>query len=175
MVFFGLLHGLGFAGALTEIGLPQADIWLALLAFNLGIEIGQIGFVIVILIIWKLLRLMRLSSVTAFPRQAAYVIPQDRALVAQELLLFENGGSDDVEELVTSVFTRVGPRHNLLSPTPNACAQVALWTAVGAGTAAAAWWWTCGVLRLGQWRRWRQRRLSDELERQRRRDDDRQQ
>ena len=74
MVFFGLLHGLGFAGALTEIGLPQADIWLALLAFNLGIEIGQIGFVIVILIIWKLLRLMRLSSVTAFPRQAAYVI-----------------------------------------------------------------------------------------------------
>ena len=37
-------------------------------------------------------------------REEAYVIPQSRALVAQELLLFENGGSDDVEDLVTSDF-----------------------------------------------------------------------
>lgn len=39
---FGLLHGLGFAGALAGIGLPQSDIPLALLAFNLGIEAGQL-------------------------------------------------------------------------------------------------------------------------------------
>ena len=39
---FGLLHGLGFAGALSEIGLPQGEIALALFAFNLGIEIGQL-------------------------------------------------------------------------------------------------------------------------------------
>jgi len=43
---FGLLHGLGFASALAEIGLPRAEIPLALLAFNLGIELGQIALVI---------------------------------------------------------------------------------------------------------------------------------
>lgn len=42
---FGLLHGLGFASALQEIGLPQTEIPLALLAFNLGIEAGQLLFV----------------------------------------------------------------------------------------------------------------------------------
>ena len=46
---FGLLHGLGFAGALAQVGLPVREIPLALLAFNLGIEIGQIGFVLAIL------------------------------------------------------------------------------------------------------------------------------
>jgi hypothetical protein len=39
---FGLLHGLGFAGALMAIGLPQSEIPLALLSFNLGIESGQL-------------------------------------------------------------------------------------------------------------------------------------
>lgn len=42
---FGLLHGLGFAGALREIGLPDGEIPLALLSFNLGIETGQLAFV----------------------------------------------------------------------------------------------------------------------------------
>jgi hypothetical protein len=42
---FGLLHGLGFAGALAEVGLPAGDIPLALFAFNLGIEIGQLMLV----------------------------------------------------------------------------------------------------------------------------------
>lgn len=46
---FGLLHGLGFAGALVEVGLPAGEIPLALLSFNLGIEIGQIAFVLVVL------------------------------------------------------------------------------------------------------------------------------
>lgn len=40
---FGLLHGLGFAGALAEVGLPQGEIPLALLAFNIGIELGQLA------------------------------------------------------------------------------------------------------------------------------------
>ncbi len=44
---FGLLHGLGFAGALREVGLPQQAIPLALLFFNVGVEIGQLGFVAV--------------------------------------------------------------------------------------------------------------------------------
>jgi hydrogenase/urease accessory protein HupE len=43
---FGLLHGLGFAGALTSLGLPPADIPLALLFFNVGVEIGQLLFVL---------------------------------------------------------------------------------------------------------------------------------
>lgn len=43
---FGLLHGLGFAGALTEIGLPQQSIPLALLFFNVGVEAGQLLFIV---------------------------------------------------------------------------------------------------------------------------------
>ncbi|MCK4838459.1 MAG: HupE/UreJ family protein, partial [Desulfobulbaceae bacterium] len=43
---FGLLHGFGFAAVLTEIGLPQTEIPTALLFFNVGVEIGQIMFVI---------------------------------------------------------------------------------------------------------------------------------
>jgi hydrogenase/urease accessory protein HupE len=46
---FGLLHGLGFARALLEIGLPKGDVPLALLAFNLGVEAGQILFIVVVL------------------------------------------------------------------------------------------------------------------------------
>jgi len=46
---FGLLHGLGFGGALQEIGLPAGDVPLALLAFNLGVEAGQLLVVAVVL------------------------------------------------------------------------------------------------------------------------------
>lgn len=46
---FGLLHGLGFGGALKEIGLPQSDVPLALLSFNLGVEAGQLLFVFAVL------------------------------------------------------------------------------------------------------------------------------
>jgi hypothetical protein len=53
---FGLLHGLGFAGALREVGLPSGEIPLALLSFNLGIELGQLVFVAAILAAGGLLR-----------------------------------------------------------------------------------------------------------------------
>ena len=52
---FGLLHGLGFAGALAELGLPQHAIPLALFSFNVGIELGQLAFVAVILVLRLLL------------------------------------------------------------------------------------------------------------------------
>jgi hypothetical protein len=42
---FGLVHGLGFAGALAEIGLPAREVPLALAAFNIGVELGQLAFV----------------------------------------------------------------------------------------------------------------------------------
>ena len=55
---FGLLHGLGFAGALSDIGLPEDDLWLSLLLFNVGIELGQIAVILVLaLIVWLLTRL----------------------------------------------------------------------------------------------------------------------
>lgn len=46
---FGLLHGLGFAGALADVGLPQHEIPLALLMLNVGVELGQVMFVAAIL------------------------------------------------------------------------------------------------------------------------------
>jgi hydrogenase/urease accessory protein HupE len=46
---FGLLHGLGFAGALAQVGLPQNSIPLALLFFNVGVELGQVLFIAVAL------------------------------------------------------------------------------------------------------------------------------
>lgn len=48
---FGLLHGLGFAGALSEVGLPQSEIPVALLFFNVGVEIGQLLFVLAFLLL----------------------------------------------------------------------------------------------------------------------------
>jgi len=46
---FGLLHGFGLAGALSGIGLPKGDIPLALLAFNVGVEVGQLAFIATVL------------------------------------------------------------------------------------------------------------------------------
>ena len=46
---FGLLHGLGFASALREIGLPETDVPLALFSFNFGVEAGQILFIAMVL------------------------------------------------------------------------------------------------------------------------------
>jgi hydrogenase/urease accessory protein HupE len=54
---FGLLHGLGFAGALSEVGLPAERIPLALLLFNVGIEVGQIVFVCGVLVVLRMLAL----------------------------------------------------------------------------------------------------------------------
>ena len=53
---FGLLHGMGFAGALAETGLPQDNVPLALLFFNIGIEVGQILFIFAVIAVWMLVR-----------------------------------------------------------------------------------------------------------------------
>jgi hypothetical protein len=55
-LLFGLLHGLGFAGALREVGLPEHEIPLSLAAFNVGIEIGQLAFVAAVLVLGRLSR-----------------------------------------------------------------------------------------------------------------------
>jgi hypothetical protein len=61
---FGLIHGLGFAGALSEIGLPEGSRLGALLLFNIGIEIGQIAIVVGVLIALRALPLRRLPLPT---------------------------------------------------------------------------------------------------------------
>ena len=53
---FGLLHGLGFAAVLHDVGLPQQGLVTALLAFNLGIEAGQVLFAVPVLLIFALAR-----------------------------------------------------------------------------------------------------------------------
>jgi hydrogenase/urease accessory protein HupE len=69
---FGLLHGFGFGGALKQIGLPQSDVPVALLTFNLGVEAGQLMFVGAVLslaaVVERLLalRLPWLRDVTAY-------------------------------------------------------------------------------------------------------------
>jgi hydrogenase/urease accessory protein HupE len=48
---FGLLHGFGFASGLAAMGLPKAEIPLALLLFNVGVEVGQIAFVLLVILL----------------------------------------------------------------------------------------------------------------------------
>lgn len=55
---FGLLHGFGFASALTGAGLPRDDVPLALLSFNIGVEVGQLGFVGLILAVEHAFRVL---------------------------------------------------------------------------------------------------------------------
>jgi hypothetical protein len=57
---FGLVHGFGFAGALTDAGLPRKELPLALLTFNVGVEIGQVGFVVLILLLARSSRLLEI-------------------------------------------------------------------------------------------------------------------
>jgi hydrogenase/urease accessory protein HupE len=69
---FGLLHGFGFASALLDVGLPQGDIPLALFAFNVGVECGQLAFVAVVLSLAALARRSRLAArVERYASQAA--------------------------------------------------------------------------------------------------------
>jgi hydrogenase/urease accessory protein HupE len=85
---FGLLHGLGFAGALREIGLPQGDIPLALLAFNLGVEAGQLAFVAVILgVIWLARRVSPASLRKWAGQLPAYAIGTTAAFWTIERIL----------------------------------------------------------------------------------------
>jgi hydrogenase/urease accessory protein HupE len=82
---FGLLHGLGFAGALREVGLPEQAIPLALAFFNVGVEAGQLLFVAAVFGVFWLFRLTRRETAgdagsstwqvaDALSRPAAYLI-----------------------------------------------------------------------------------------------------
>ena len=71
---FGLLHGFGFAGALAGVGLPERAIPLALLFFNIGVEVGQLLFIAAILVIGRLFVRFAVPVPAAWPRIAAYGI-----------------------------------------------------------------------------------------------------
>ena len=71
---FGLLHGFGFAGALSEIGLPEGEVPMALFAFNLGVEAGQIVIVLAGAAALALLRLFAQRFEPQLIRIAAYAI-----------------------------------------------------------------------------------------------------
>jgi hydrogenase/urease accessory protein HupE len=58
---FGLLHGFGFATAMTSAGLPRQDLPLALLSFNVGVEVGQLGFVALVLAMERSFRVLQVQ------------------------------------------------------------------------------------------------------------------
>ena len=66
---FGLLHGFGFAGALSDVGLPQNEVPLALLMFNVGVELGQLLFIAGVLVLVMALRKVR-NEWPAWARQS---------------------------------------------------------------------------------------------------------
>ena len=53
---FGLLHGLGFAGVLQELGLPDSAFWQALISFNIGVELGQLFFIAILILLYQLIK-----------------------------------------------------------------------------------------------------------------------
>jgi len=75
---FGLLHGFGFASALNEVGLPQSAILVALLFFNVGVEIGQLLFIAsvfaVIALVWQVTRRIGMSQPAWAWRVPPYVM-----------------------------------------------------------------------------------------------------
>lgn len=71
---FGLLHGFGFAGALSEVGLPQNEIPLALFLFNVGVEIGQLVFVTAAIAVIAILERLPLKWPQWVPNLPPYAI-----------------------------------------------------------------------------------------------------
>jgi hypothetical protein len=71
---FGLVHGLGFAGALSEIGVPQNEVPLALLMFNLGVETGQVMFVLAVSLLLAGLHRLHGQTVLTLTRATPYAI-----------------------------------------------------------------------------------------------------
>jgi len=89
-LLFGLVHGLGFAGALREIGLPQGQSALALLSFNLGVEAGQL---LVIGVAWLLMALWsRLAAAIRRRRAGSPAGEASPGLAGRRTLTYAIGG-----------------------------------------------------------------------------------
>jgi hypothetical protein len=88
---FGLLHGFGFAGALSEVGVPQHAVPLALLFFNVGVELGQLSFIAAVFGFAWLVRLLPLRVPAIWPRAVAYGVGSVAAfwVVERTVAVFE--------------------------------------------------------------------------------------
>ena len=90
---FGLLHGFGFASGLAAIGLPQSDIPLALLTFNVGVEIGQLAFVCLILLLERAFRVLEFRWPRPVELLPAYAVGMLGAFwTIQRVALMSGGG-----------------------------------------------------------------------------------
>ncbi|MDG2449611.1 MAG: HupE/UreJ family protein [Saprospiraceae bacterium] len=75
---FGLLHGFGFAGALSDIGFPQKEVPLALLTFNIGVELGQLIFIGLVFFLWWIIQKVKLP----LPKWSWKIMPYGMGTVA---------------------------------------------------------------------------------------------
>ncbi len=90
---FGLLHGFGFATGLATIGLPQGEIPLALLTFNLGVEAGQLAFVALVLLMGRAFEVLEIQWWEPARLLPAYVVGTLGAFwTIQRLVLMVEGG-----------------------------------------------------------------------------------
>jgi hypothetical protein len=71
---FGPLHGFGFASGLAQTGLPQRDIPLSLLSFNLGVEAGQLAFVAIVLLLARSFKILEIRGPRPAELLPAYAI-----------------------------------------------------------------------------------------------------
>jgi hydrogenase/urease accessory protein HupE len=71
---FGLLHGFGFASGLSAMGLPQAEIPLALLLFNVGVELGQVAFVLLVILLERSFHLLEVRWPRLVERLPDYAV-----------------------------------------------------------------------------------------------------
>jgi hydrogenase/urease accessory protein HupE len=87
---FGLLHGFGFASGLTAMGLPKAEIPLALLLFNVGVELGQVAFVLLVILLERSFRVLEVHWPVFVERLPGYVVGTLGAYwtIQRTLLLF---------------------------------------------------------------------------------------
>ncbi len=89
---FGLLHGLGFAGAILEVGVPRASIAPALLGFNVGVELGQLAFVAAVELVFVTLRHLRLTQLHDTLRKVAIYLAGGMSIywfIERTALLFQ--------------------------------------------------------------------------------------
>jgi hydrogenase/urease accessory protein HupE len=87
---FGLLHGFGFASGLSSLGLPKGDLVLALLLFNMGVETGQLLFVMLILWLERAFHILKIRWPRLLEMIPAYAVGSFGALwtIQQVYILF---------------------------------------------------------------------------------------
>lgn len=71
---FGLLHGMGFANALASIGLPEQQVVSALLVFNIGVELGQLAFVVLVMVVHRCHGVLCLSVPRGLAQVSVYTM-----------------------------------------------------------------------------------------------------